>query len=294
MFGYVGPDKPELKVREYEMYRAYYCAVCKAIGRRGGQLPRLVLSHDLTFLALILDSLDEGPSALKSERCVAHPTRRHQILEKRDVVSYAADMNVLLAYENLRDKWRDNKNLVAIFGACILGSSAKKAAKNWPVQADEVHKQLKELAQLEANQCESADEAAEPFAKIMEALFSCPLVKDVNARNGLAWLGYNLGRWIYLLDAYDDMEEDVKGRNYNPLLLQYKYEGQPFSDFRALVSEELSFSLFYSLSEADKALKVLDVRKNEEILSNILESGLIRRTESVLSGTHRQQKMKSR
>lgn len=284
MFGYVNPDKPELKLREYEVYRAYYCAVCKAIGRNNGQGARLVLSYDLSFLALLLDALDPAPNRLLRERCVAHPTRLHAIAAQNPIIAYAADMNVLLAYDNLRDKWMDEHNLPGAAGALLLSGAAGKAGKRWPDQTAGIRAKLAELRNLEALKCDSVDEAAEPFARIMEILFDCPLIKDAATRKGLAWLGYNLGRWIYLIDALDDLEEDANNGSYNPLLRQFGHKDEPIGEFREKIRVQTEFALLYSLSEADKALKVLDVRKNGEILDNVIEAGLIRKTDEVLNG----------
>lgn len=288
MFGYVNPDRPELKVREFEVYRAYYCAVCKAIGRGAGQIPRLSLHYDLAFLALLLDALSPIPNLLLRQRCVAHPVRKHAIAAPTPVISYAADMNVLLTYENLRDKWHDTHNVPGAIGALVLAHGASRTAKRWPEQVREIRKQLERLNQLEKDGCDVVDEAAEPFAHIMETLFECPLITDEATRKGLGWLGYNLGRWVYLMDAYDDLAEDAKKGTYNPYLRQYKYTDQPIGEFRQMVREQASFSLLYSLSEADKALKVLPIRKNDEILDNVLESGLVRKTDEVLSGVPKQ------
>lgn len=287
MFGYVNPDRPELKVREFEMYRAYYCAVCKAIGRGAGQIPRLALHYDLAFLALLLDSLSPQPTVLLSQRCVAHPARKHAIASPTAVIAYAADMNVLLTYENLRDKWHDTHHVLGAAGSLVLMRGAARTAKRWPEQVTQIRRQLERLNELERAGCDSADEAAEPFANMMETLFACPLIQDETVRKGLGWLGCNLGRWIYLIDAFDDLEEDAKKGNYNPYLRQYHYDRQPMDTFRGTVREQAAFALLYSLSEADKALKVLPVCKNGEILDNVLEAGLVRRTDEVLEGRGR-------
>jgi hypothetical protein len=289
VFGYVNPDKPELKMREYEIYRAYYCAVCKAIGRYSGQGARLSLSYDLSFLALLLDALDPSPNRVLRERCVAHPTRRHAVTAPGPVVSYAADMNVLLAYYNLRDKWKDEHSLPGAAGTLILARAAGKAGKRWQEQASGIRTRLAELQALESAGCTSVDEAAEPFARIMEILFDCPLVKDAATHKGLAWLGYNLGRWIYLIDALDDLEKDDKSGSYNPLFKQYGHQDESINGFVERNKDQIEFALLYSLSEADNALKVLDIRKNREILENVIEAGLIRKTDEVLNkGSARQ------
>jgi hypothetical protein len=100
----------------------------------------------------------------------------------------------------------------------------------------------------------------------------------------LSWLGYNLGRWIYILDAYDDIEKDNEKSNYNPLLEQYKYDGKDIKEFKESIKDKVNFSLTYSLSEVEKAYSLLEIEKNKGIMDNILYSGLILKTDSVLQG----------
>jgi len=289
MFGYVNPDKPELKIREFEVYRSYYCAVCKAIGRRSGQIPRLVLNYDLAFLALLLDALDAKPNMSRLERCIAHPIRKHAIAVSNPVIEYSADMNVLLAYYSLKDQWHDDRSLPGAAGMIALSYSAKKAGLRWQVQSEMMKAELEKLQSLENSRCPQIDEAAEPFAKIMETLFSFPDIEDDATKKGLSWLGYNLGRWIYLVDAVDDLEDDVKNQNYNPILIQYgfgygDFQNESVQSFRKRIEEKLEFSLFYTLSEVDKSLKVLHIKKNEPLLENIIESGLANKSNIILRG----------
>lgn len=284
MFGYVEPDKPELKIREFDLFRGYYCSLCKTIGKRYGQIPRLSLSYDLTFLYLLLDSTNPLPIVGKRENCIAHPIKKRFVVLTNIFSEYCSDMNIVLMYYNLKDKWEDEKKLIGATGTFVLSRAFKKVKKNYNDKCESIEQHLNQLTILEKSRCNSIDEAAEPFALLMRELFECGYIKDEDKRKTLGWMGYNLGRWIYILDAYDDLEKDFKQKSYNPIIYQYEYNGNDINSFKESVKESLNFSLNYSMSEVEKAYLLLDIEKNKGILDNILYSGLIVKTDKVLQG----------
>lgn len=284
MFGYVEPDKPELKIREFEVFRGYYCSVCKCISKRYGQVPRLALSYDLAFLAVLLDATSREAVCGDMVRCFAHPVRKRLVVRPNRFIDYASDMNIILAYYNLGDKWSDEKSFLGGCGCLVLKNAFIKASKRYQEKAEKIENMLDELNRLEREKCDSVDAAAEPFANIMREVFECPHVEDEKKRKVLGWMGYNIGRWIYILDAWDDLADDVKSGSYNPILVQYRYDGGDLDAFKAGVKDKLDFSLTYSLSECEKAYALLGAEKNTGILDNIIYSGLIVKTDKVLQG----------
>ncbi|MGI6621865.1 MAG: DUF5685 family protein [Acetivibrionales bacterium] len=282
MFGYVEPDKPELKIREFDVFRGYYCSLCKTIGKRYGQIPRLTLNYDLAFLYVLLDALSPIPIRGKRQRCIVHPAKKRFIIFSNVFAEYTSDMNIILMYYNLIDKWKDDRNIFAGTGALALKRAYNKSKKRYPEKCAAIESYLKQLTELEKNNCDSIDEAAEPFASIMRELFECGHIKDENERKTLGWLGYNLGRWIYVMDAYDDLERDAGNKAYNPLISQFGFKENGIKDFKDTIREKVNFILTYSLSEAEKAYSLLGIEKNKGILDNILYSGLIVKTDRVL------------
>lgn len=283
MFGYILPEKPEMKIKDYELFRAYYCGVCKSIGRRLGQIPRLTLNYDSTFMAVFLSAFRTEKPEIKRERCIAHPLKKRSIIRNNPIVDYAADMNILLAYLSLRDHWKDEGSLLSLGGMAALKSNFEKLKKKHKEKCGIIESRLAELTGLEKEGCCSMDRAAEPFAKILEELMDCSLLNaDENKRNALRWVGYNMGKWIYLLDAYDDIDKDIKNKAYNPLLCQYGYEGGDAGKFKAGIGEQVEFNLVYSLSEMAKACELLEIRNNRGIIENIIYMGMLRKTEQIL------------
>jgi hypothetical protein len=299
MFGYVEPDKPELKIREFDVFRGYYCSLCKTIGRLHGQIPRLTLNYDLTFLYVLLDALSPLPINGRRQRCMIHPAKKRFIVSSNIFAEYTADMNIILMYYNLIDRWKDDKNILAGTGALALKRAYKNTKKRYPEKCASIESCLKDLSELEKNNCDSIDEAAEPFASVMRELFECGHIKDESVRKTLGWLGYNLGRWIYIIDAYDDLERDIRQKAYNPLISQYGFKSgkgdkvDEIKEFKDSIRDNVNFTLTYSLSEAEKAYSLLGIEKNKGILDNILYSGLITRTDRVLQERGRENEKES-
>ena len=283
MFGYIVPEKPEMKIKEYELFRAYYCGVCKSIGKRHGQLERLTLNYDSAFLAVLLSAVTGELAKVKIMRCIAHPIIKRHIIRDNSIIDYASDINILLAYYNLEDKRRDGSVLIPTAAIMLMGRSFGKLKKKYANKCIIIEKRLDDLVQLEKAKCASMDMAAEPFAKLMEEVTAheqfCGSEKN---EKSLRWIGYNLGKWIYLLDAYDDLEKDIKGKNYNPLIYQYKYDNKLINEFKKEIRDMVEFNLTYSLNEIARGFELLDAKANRGILENIIYMGMLRKTEKIL------------
>lgn len=289
MLGYVTADRPELKVREYELYGGYYCGVCKSIGRRFGQLPRLVLSYDAAFLALLLSSFTQGRERVFAEHCVVHPVKKKSVVYQEDGVDYAGDMMLILAYYKLKDDWRDDRNPLAGAGMVLSKKIFKKLVKKYPDKCIMIKKHLEDQIRLEKEGCASLDQAAEPFAKLME-LVALPEDHGLTCEEAeeLKRFGYHLGKWIYLVDAYDDLEADRKKGAYNPLLRQFECpEDTSVEAFQDRIKERIEFNLLSCLGGLAQAYEKLPVKRNQGILENIIYLGLFHKTEQILGKTEK-------
>jgi hypothetical protein len=283
MFGYILPDKPELKIREYETYRAYYCGLCRAIKKNHGNLPRLTLTYDTAFLALFLSSLAEEPPKFREIRCFLHPLKRRKIITDSEVLGYAADMNVLLSWLNLKDKWKDEQSLPARAGMIALKSAYRGVVKRYPEKSRIIHDRLEELSELEDHKCDSIDEAAEPFARLMEEIICCqPVCNVIRDESILRRIGYHVGKWLYTIDALDDLEKDSKSKSYNPFLYQYHYRGERIEEFRSSIAQDAEFLLIHTLSELAKSFELLEFKRHKEITGNIIYLGMQKKTDTIL------------
>jgi hypothetical protein len=282
MFGYIVPERPELKIREYELFRAYYCGICKSIGKRYGQVKRLTLTYDSAFLAVLLSAVADERIKVVMKRCVAHPANKRHIAADSGIIDYASDINILLAYYSLEDKKRDNGSVISAAAMVFFKRAYEKIKKKYPKKIHTMEERLKDLVELEKRKCASMDEAAEPFAKLMEEVVAYEPLCTGNNEQILRWIGYNLGKWIYLLDAYDDIEKDIAGGKYNPLIYQFNYGGGDVAGFKKEIRQKAEFNLTYSLNEISRGFELLDVKTNKGILENIIYLGMLRKTEKIL------------
>ncbi len=284
MQGYVVAEKSELKMYEYEIYSAYYCGICKSVGQRYGQIPRLTLNYDTVFLALTLSAISEDVPVIQKEHCIVHPLKKKNVFRESDAIDYAADTMLLLAYYKLKDDYADEKSLLAAFGQAIAKPLLSELFQTKSESCTKIEAFLSQLSDLEKQNSSSLDAVAEPFAKIMELLFSeNHLVTKNSDRLILKQIGYHLGKWIYLIDAFDDLEKDINNKVYNPLLSRFEYKKEEtLAVFKARIEEQVEFNLLQYLAEISKALTLLEIKQNKGILENIIYLGLLRQTDKVL------------
>ena len=159
----------------------------------------------------------------------------------------------------------------------------KKAKNKYPKQYDEIRHYLKLLSECEKKNA-GVDESADCFAKILEVLFVPEFVTNETDRKVLEWFGYNLGRWIYVMDAFADIEDDYKNKNYNPFLLKYDYKNEDISEFRKRVRDEYDIIVTLTLESIASAFELIDFKKNRSIVENIVYLGLRRVKDKVLKG----------
>ena len=282
MFGYILPDKPELKMKEFEQFRAYYCGVCKSMGRSFGPISRFALSYEAVFLGLLLAAVNKEKSTMKKEACFANPFKKKWIVKDNKYVDFAADINVLLTYYKLMDNWKDEKHIPSYVAMLLFKSGYKKASKTNSITDLIIIDALEKQSKLELEKCSSIDEAAEPTAvMIREILLIGCKDSDVSVQRAMEWLGYNIGKWIYTIDAYDDIEKDIKNGSYNPLLLQYNYKEQPIEEFKNLIKPDIERDLTYTLSQAASSIELLDMY-HKGIIENIVYLGMNSKTDNIL------------
>lgn len=280
MLGYVTADKPELKMKEYELYSGYYCGVCKSIGHRYGQLPRMVLSYDAAFLALLISGLSAEADEPSREHCLVHPVKKKTIV-RNEAIDYAADVMLILAWHKLVDDANDEGKFYAKTAITTLKGIYRKLEDARPELCRKVKMHLGALTELEKAKCANLDQAAEEFAEIMEAILDEAPVPD-GFREGAAMksIGYHLGKWIYLIDAIDDIEENIESGAYNPLL--YRFDYQPGEEnFRRRIMDTCRFNLFHYLGELANAVDLLPLKKNKGVIENIVYKGLLKKTEEI-------------
>lgn len=284
MFGYVQTNRPELKVKDLERYRAYYCGVCSELHRQYGRRGQLVLSYDCTFAAILLDGLYEPEDRERMVRCLAHPQVKHHEIVSR-FSTYAADMNVLLGYLKAADDWRDEKKQTSRIAALALHEDYLKIRERWPRQAREISASIAALHKIEER--EIPEERAAVFRAIDEAagcsgrMFAAVLAPEKDAwSDTLRKTGFYLGKFIYLIDAYDDMRKDEEDGSYNILLALKRNCGEGFD-------AQVKDILMDTAACCCRFFEYLPIIRNVDILRNILYSGLWVRFYEISQGTQK-------
>lgn len=244
--------------------------------RRYGMLAPMLLNFDFTFLAILLTPAEEGFVPCKG-RCHANPLKKLPMCQESVSLDLAADESIILAYWKLRDSILDDgfvRGMPARFISCLLRPAYRKAAAACPAFDRAVVESLRELAKLEGEKCSSIDRTADTFARLLQA--AAPDTGDPAKDRPVSLLLYHLGRWIYLIDARDDLEEDRKNSAYNPLDLRFGPEGND-----AL----LNTTLEHSLNMARSALAMLDFGCRGAIIENIFYLGLPMIQRAVFDGS---------
>ena len=274
MLGYVKTQASELRVREHTFYRALYCGLCKRMGKCTGNCSRMTLSYDFVFLAALRLSVTGETPTLKKQRCLLHPFHKRPTVQACDALDFCADASALLSYHKLTDDLCDErglKKLRAVLARPLLSGAYKKAKRRHPALDSVISERLAQIARMETGDVafEGADAIAEQFGKLMEAVFSEGLT-DTDARIA-GTIGRSVGHWIYLIDAADDFDEDLKKDRFNPYR---KLFGDELTDADR---ETLRLALTVHLLEADRAFALIDTYpapELREILANILYLGL--------------------
>ena len=268
MFGYIIVNKGDMKFKEFDIYHSYYCGLCQSLKERHGALGQISLTYDLTVIALLLTSLYEPETQEATVKCIAHPFEKHTI-RQNEFSAYAADMNVLFTYYKCADDWEDDKKVSKLIYGGSLKKNYRRLCSLYGEKAKNIDNLMQKLSQAEKKQTTDVDYMAGLFGAVMGELMT---PKKDEWHESLYTLGSYLGKYIYLLDAYEDIEEDIRKHRYNPLIQQYHNP-----DF----DEEIKMILTMMMSGCCKEFEKLPIIENVEILRNILYSGVWYRYEAV-------------
>lgn len=241
-----------------------------------------MLNYDCAVLSLLLSSMSDSQPELKRERCIVSPFIKKTVIRSRES-EYAAAVNILLGHAKIKDAAADDRDPAAFALSGVYSRVAKLAAKNFPELTEEFSRRLKSLGRLEKGKCPDLDAVSSEFGSLLGAVFSyVPYEFIGKAEKKALWhLGYNLGRWIYIADAIDDIIKDDRKKSYN-VFLQRQHGGA--AALKETIREEAAFNLNYSLAEACKAYELLDIKRDKPLLDNIMYLGLAKKTEDVLKG----------
>ena len=274
MFGYVRPFIPNLRVKEYELYKSVYCGLCRSMKTHTGNVSRLTLSYDMTFFALVRMVLCGTDFGIRKRRCAVHPIKKRPMMDDNESLAYAAYVSALLSAHKVDDVIADDKGLKRL-GAKMALPYAKGIKRRYgrvPYQIETiVDGAMKETRRLEAEKCAIPDMPADVFGNMLGELLSMGLegAKKTIAKE----IGLHTGRFVYLIDAVCDYEGDIKNGSYNPFIYAFS-EKDEMKNFREHTLRGVL------TMEADAILRAVDFLDFEgkpmfrECIENIIIDGM--------------------
>ncbi len=266
MFGYIVVNKAEMKYKDFDRYHAYYCGLCQSLKDRYGAFGQISLSYDMTFLHVLLTSLYEPEERREEVRCLAHPLEKHTVL-RSEVTDYVADMNILLTMFKCEDDWADEKKVTRYVYGKLLRKRSCGRKKLFCEKGKNIQNLLRRISEKEKENCQDVDEMSGLFGQVMAQIVAWR--KD-EWEESLDRVGFYLGKFVYLMDAYEDLEEDRKKGLYNPLMR--RSEDPSFE-------EDIHRILMMTMEGCCKEFEQLPILENLDILRNILYSGVWSRYE---------------
>lgn len=286
MFGYVRPVLNQLDQEQKAAYKSVYCGLCHTMGKRHGWLARFTLNYDFTLLALLHYSVG-GYTNTTCCRCPAHPFRKPRTCVCGESLEHAADQSIILTWYKLCDDVEDHSffcGIPARILKCLLAKGYRFAAHQQPQFDAKVRDNLERLRLLENQRSPQLDRVADTFAAILAAAADG---KDLQKQRVMEQLLYHLGRWIYLVDAWDDLQGDIKAKRYNPL--DARFVGKATEE-----REYLETTMTHSVRLIHSAANLLDFGAWKPILENIFWSGVPTVQHAVLEGTWKELKKQRR
>ena len=261
MYGYVSINRQALTDEEFGCYRSFYCGLCRALRLRAGQLSRLTLSYDMTVVFLLLSALYEPSGERGSERCAPHMLKPHEYVYDA-CAEYAADMSVVLAWHKAADDWTDEKRVDKLVFKRALAPAYARVQARWPEKCRAIDEAVRENARLEREGLRDIDAAANATGRIMGEIYAW---RDDFWHEPLRRLGHALGRFIYLMDAYEDLPGDKKAGRPNPLAAMSE---------RPDYESEIKDILTLEMAEAGAQFERLPIVRDINLLRNIFYSGV--------------------
>ena len=263
MFGYININKSQLSEEERKAYQAYYCGLCRKLKTNCGVKGQALLTYDMTFLIVLLTGLYEVEDHRKKFTCAIHPTKK-QLAYINEITDYAADMNVVLAYENFGDDWRDHHSIPKKAYMKVLDKDYQRIYLKYPRQVEAIQTYIEKLEEAEAAKEYNIDAVAGLTGEMLSEIFAW---KDDIWAEELHCLGFYMGKFIYLMDAYEDLEKDLRKKEYNPFEAMVKNDPKDFDTLSKLILTSM-------MSECSKSFERLPILRHASIIRNILYSGV--------------------
>ncbi len=261
MFGYVNINKPKITFENFDKFQSYYCGLCQSLKEEHGIKSQLTLNNDLNFVSILLSGVYEPDEIVVQKRCVMHPIHK-RTMRYNQYSKYASDMTIALTYYKCDDDVIDDSSVSKKIFQKVLKKEFLKIKEKYPYKIEVMEKELNLIHELEKKNTDDLDLISSCFGRIMGEIM---VYQDDIFKDDLYQLGFYLGKFIYLIDAYEDIEEDIEKNHYNPLKEKFKQDN--FQEYCFHILEMM-------MAQCSGYFEKLPIIENYEILKNILYSGI--------------------
>ncbi len=280
MFGYVRYYEDELRLSDFHLFRSYYCGLCRCLKQDFGQKGRFLLNYDMVFFAISIDGLSEEPMREGYGHCPFQPWKRRRMVMDSPGLKKAALLTMLMGYHKLKDNWQDDRSALALLGLGLYKGAYRKGERMAPILAARVERDLARFYAGEKKDNFGLDEMADPFAQLTGAVLEESA--GANESAALSKLGYHCGRWIYLIDALDDLPKDWANGSTNPLIRSFPRVGEDWREFFSQNRKAIEDNLYFSLEEIHQIFAGLTTPHHRRLLENMYYLGIRGVTDMIL------------
>lgn len=302
MFGYIFPERAHLYMKDFDLYRSFYCGICKSMERQFGQLSRFTVNYDVTFLAILLHNFLGEDISFEKLKCITKPFTKRKNVVGNPLTDDLAALNVILAYYSVYDKVIDDKTLKAKSALQGLKKAKSKAEIRLKGISKIVEIRYENLRALEEKKKGSVDEVSHEFSSLMEECVNfitnnylskkvlenkdnvCYNSKEYeNVRDNFSHLSYNVGKWIYIIDALDDFDDDVKERKYNLFSAVYN-DCESKEQLMEKHGDEIVFTFSTCLNKICESFEKIKFHFNTDFVKNVIYKGMPTMTKGIMRG----------
>lgn len=281
MFGYVKVNKPEMKVKEYETYRGLYCSLCRSLGKHFGILSRLTLSYDVTFLLLMRLSFMITVPEFKRGRCPFNPSKMcNYCINADEELKFSSAVSMILFYFKVKDNIADGNIFRKLSMYLLLPYAClkfRKAKKMYPDVAMMISESMARQSETEKSKTDITDKAAHESADVLGKIFAFGLT---NENETVYRFGYGVGKFVYLCDAADDIQKDIKNKSYNPFIEKYKLKEKPDEN----IKKDIEGTLNMCAAVVCEAFGNTEKKSLVPIVENIIYDGFENTVKKILKG----------
>lgn len=274
MIGYLKAYFPDLRMYEYKQYKAFYCGICLDMKDELGELPRFLLNYDVTFMAIVMTAVMGESVEQGTHRCILNPFQKKMIY-RNQWTNYVAKLNLLFSYMKIEDDIRDDHSMRSKAAKIALKRKYEKVVKQYKREAKIIEQYNETLLSYEAQKSSQYEQMGQAFGTCLRDLFE-PLIKEETTKKAVGNLFYEIGQWIYNIDALDDVREDEAEKSFNPFLPRYQENPEAMLKEAETYFSKLLFRLLQCYDE-------LNLSSYEGIINNVICVAIRRKTSDVLS-----------